>query len=308
MNRRRFVRTSTQAAALGGLGLLWTGADGCAGREAASVGAAQTMTEADASPSSSGVQEASSVLSHPGVQLYTLRTLLEDDFPGTLRQVAEIGYDEVEFAGLYERDPADIRTLLDEIGLRAPSGHVPLEAMQNDLDGTIEAAKTLGHEYLVVPYLTEDQRSSLDTYRALADTFNDLGARCQEAGLRFGYHNHDFEFETFGGEEPAYDVLLENTDPDLVSFELDLYWIAKAGRDPLDYFERYAGRFPLFHVKDMAEDGSLADVGSGTIDFARIFAQAEKAGLEHAFVEHDQPEDPLASIRASYARIEELRS
>ncbi len=113
-----------------------------------------------------------------------------------------------------------------------------------------------------------------------------MGESCREAGLRFGYHNHDFEFETIDGQIP-FDVLLDETDPGLVDFELDLFWITKGGEDPLRYFERYPGRFTLCHVKDMAAGGEMVDVGAGGIDFAAIFARAEQAGLKHFFVEHD---------------------
>ena len=126
------------------------------------------------------------------------------------------------------------------------------------------------------------------------------------------YHNHDFEFDTFGGDTPGYDVMLQETDPDLVDFEMDLFWVTHAGYDPVAYFERYPGRFSLFHVKDRAADGAMTSVGAGAIDFARIFEHAEQAGLEHAFVEHDNPGEAmnaaLDSLAASYAYLDSLRS
>lgn len=242
-----------------------------------------------------------------GVQLYTVRSVFPNDFVGVLEYIKHIGYDEVEFAGYHEREPAVIRAVLDDVGLTAPAAHLPLDAFQNSLDATLDAARAVGHRYLIVPWLAADRRTSIDDYRRFADTLNTVGERVKAAGMQLGYHNHDFEFETFGGDTPAYDVLLEETDPSLVVMELDLYWAVAAGHDPVDYFERYPGRFPLFHVKDRTAGGEMAHVGAGAIDFARIFAHAERAGLRHAIVEHDQPEDALASIRASYDHLASLR-
>ena len=288
-----------------------------------------------------------------GVQLYTLLRPLQEDFTGTLETIAEIGYGELEFAGpyafspeavkdawqamadmmgltdsgYYGHTPAELRTLLDDLGLTAPSAHIALGTVKENLDGAIEAAHAVGHRYLVCPFLPPEARQSLDDYKRLAETFNEAGQRCREAELRFAYHNHCLEFGELGGRLP-YDVLLEATDPDLVQMELDLFWITVAGFDPVDYFERYPGRFPLVHVKDLAEPmtlenevrltlfedpprlmdvmAHLADAGQGVLDFPRLFAHAEAAGIQHAFVEPDMAEDPLASIRTSYAYVEGL--
>jgi sugar phosphate isomerase/epimerase len=242
-----------------------------------------------------------------GVQLYTVRDLLVDDLEGVLEAVWRMGYEEVEFAGYHGRDPRAIRTVLDGLGLAAPAAHVGLDALRDDPAAQVEAAHVLGHRYLVVPWIDEHERASLDGYRRVADELNAFGARLQEAGLRLAYHNHDFEFEAFGGERSGYDVLLEETDPVLVAMEMDLYWTVNGGRDPIAYFARYPGRFPLLHLKDRTADGTMTEVGAGAIDFAAIFAQAEQAGIEHAFVEHDEPADPLASVRASYDALVRLR-
>lgn len=240
-----------------------------------------------------------------GVQLYTVRSLMREDFAGTLAAVAGAGYREVEFAGYFDHPPEEVRAILEGVGLEAPAAHVPLAALENDLQGTIAAARTIGHRYLVCPWLAPEDRVSIARYRELAAFWNEVGRACREADLRFGYHNHDFEFEPIGGSVP-FDVLLGETDPGLVDFELDLFWITKGGRDPLEYFGRHSGRFKLCHVKDMAADGAMVEVGKGGIDFAAIFARAEQAGLEHYFVEHDQPADPLASIAASYEHLRAL--
>src|SRR5690606_27163231 len=150
-----------------------------------------------------------------GVQLYTVRDLLAEDFVGVLEAVRRTGYEEVEFAGYHGRDPRAIRTVLDGMGLTAPAAHVGLGALRDDLDAQAEAAYVLGHRYLVVPWLDAGERASLDGYRRVAETLNALGARLREAGIQLAYHNHAFEFETFGGDRTGYDVLLEATDPAL---------------------------------------------------------------------------------------------
>jgi len=241
-----------------------------------------------------------------GVQLYTLRTLLAKDFEGTLASLARIGYREVEFAGLYDRSPADIRAVLEREGLMAPAGHYPLEALRDDPNRTLDIATELGHRYVVVAWLAEADRNSADSLRRTAELFNRIGGAAAARDLRFAYHNHDFEFRPVGGEIP-FDVLLAETDPGMVWYEMDLFWITKGGKDPLDYFARYPGRFPLVHVKDMAAGEKMVDVGAGAIDWARIFARREQAGIEHYFVEHDEPADPLASVTASYQYLRGLR-
>ncbi len=249
-----------------------------------------------------------------GVQLYTLREALKQDFVGTLAEVARIGFREVEFAGLYERPAREIRGILDRHGLRAPSGHVGLAELSDGLDQTIANATTLGHKYVVLAWIPEEMRTSTG-YGQLARTLNQAGAKLRKAGLTLGYHNHWFEFDQLqDAADPAgenrrtgYDLLLEQTDPSVVVMELDLYWIRKGHHDPLVYFARYPGRFHLVHVKDMAADGSMVDVGAGTIDWKAILAQAPRAGVRHYFVEHDEPADPLASARASFSYLKQLR-
>ncbi len=247
-----------------------------------------------------------------GVQLYTVRDIFPDDFIGTLEMIKRMGYDEVEFAGYHGREPRIVRAVLDDVGLTAPATHVPLDALRDDIGGVLEAAQTVGHAYVVLPWIDGDDRpNDVDGYRRFAEELNEIGARVQEAGVQFAYHNHDFEFDTFGGGTPGYDVMLDETDPALVAMELDLYWATHAGYDPLDYFARYPSRFPLFHVKDRTAGGEMVSVGAGAIDFAEIFDHAEQAGLRHAFVEHDSPGEEmnaaLDSLRASYAHLDSLR-
>ena len=287
MNRRSFLQTSATLAGAAATGTL--------------LGCADTPEPSDVAPATAG----SGLIQSLGVQLYTLRSLLTDDFDATLQAVADIGYGEVEFAGYYDRDLQALRQQLDALGLAATAAHFPLASFQNDLDGVLEAAAALGHRYVVCPWLGEDERGGAARYRELAELFNDIGAQCAAAGVRFAYHNHDFEFETDGGQV-LYDVLLEGTDPEVVAMELDLFWINAAGYDPMAYFERYPGRFELLHIKDRTADGAMVAVGAGTIDFAAILAQAEQGGVQHQYVEHDNPEDPLVSIRASYQHLQAL--
>lgn len=240
-----------------------------------------------------------------GLQLYTVRHALEKDFEGTIARVAATGYKEVELAGYFGRAPRDLRALLDHHGLSAPSAHVSLAPDQ--WRAALEAAPIVGHRYLVIAWIPPEERRTLDDYKRAAERLTHAAADAHAAGLRLAYHNHDFEFQPLEGQLP-YDVLLAGTDPTLVQLEMDLYWTVKGGQDPLAYFARWPGRFPMVHVKDggPAPERRIVDVGSGTIDFRRIFAHADQAGIRHYFVEHDEPSDPFASIRASYGYLKRL--
>ncbi len=240
-----------------------------------------------------------------GLQLYTVRHELQRDFDGTIARVAATGYREVEFAGYFGKAPRELRALLDHHGLSAPSAHVSLAPDQ--WHAALDAAPVVGHRYLVVAWIPPEQRRTLDDYKRIAESFNGAGKQARAAGLQFAYHNHDFEFAPLEGRLP-YDVLLAETDPQLVQLEIDLYWITKGGQDPLAYFARWPGRVPMVHVKDSAgpPDHRMTDVGAGTIDWKRIFAQRDQAGIRHCFVEHDQPPDAFASIRASYEYLKRL--
>ena len=245
-------------------------------------------------------------ISRIGLQLYTVRDLMKKDVEGTLAAVAAAGYTEVEFAGYFDKTPAEIRAMLDRHGLTAPgvhTGDVSPDAWAKALD----AAKAIGHQYIVVPWIPEERRKTLADWKAVAADFNRAASAAQAAGVQFAYHNHDFEFALVEGQVP-YDVLLAETDPKLVQLEIDLYWITKGGHDPLAYFARWPGRVPLVHVKDSlgAPDYKQVDVGAGTIDWKRIFARGAQAGIQHYFVEHDQPADPMASITASCAYLKQL--
>ena len=296
MNRRSFLRTSGTALA----------ATALAGPTAARVLAAARAA---------GVPDA------VGIQLYTLRDIFPGDVVGTLEMLTRYGYGEVETAGYADRSPEVFRALLDTLGLRSPAAHqlvsevLPAstrtaDAGLPDMDTALAQVQAAGQDYLVIPWLPPDARPDRDGYLALADVLNGLGERARAAGVQLAYHNHDFEFDAFGTDRPAYFDFVERLDPELVTMELDLYWATAAGYDPVALFERYPGRFPLWHVKDGAgEEMTQSVVGRGVIDWPRIFAASETAGLRHAFVEADTPPDDasLAFAEASLDYVESLR-
>jgi sugar phosphate isomerase/epimerase len=260
-----------------------------------------------------------------GLQLYTVRDLMKKDFEGTIAKVAQIGYKEVEFAGYFGKSPQEVRAILDSNKLTSPSEHVPYDTVEKKWPETLEAAHTLGQKFIVCPWIDVSQRKEADGWKHAAEAFNHAGELAQKAGIQFAYHNHAFEFEpskALGGKLP-YDFLLAETDPKLVKMEMDLCWITVGGQDPVKYFDRYPGRFPLVHVKDWTtkgpsgndyggatgaskKPGHMTDVGQGEIDWKRIFAQSGKAGIEHYFVENDEPKSAFEDIQISYDYLTKL--
>ncbi|GGI97832.1 sugar phosphate isomerase [Alicyclobacillus cellulosilyticus] len=243
-----------------------------------------------------------------GVQLYTLRDVLQDDFAGTLRKVAEMGFDGVEFAGYGGYTAPQLRALCDELGLEPVSSHVPLDVLESKLDEALAYAKELGLRHIACPWSPPERRNSRAAYQALADSLNRIGTACHEAGILFSYHNHAFEFDTFDGEY-GLDLLLQWTQPSFVGAELDMYWVEYAGESAKAYLRKYAGRCRFLHVKDMAADEqrSFAEVGSGSLDVPGILEVAAETGVEWLIIEQDvcqQP--PLDSVRQSYAYVSRL--
>lgn len=223
----------------------------------------------------------------------------------TLEEVARIGYREVEFAGYFGRTPQQIRSLLDANGLAAPSSHGgDLNTIRTRWAQALEDATIVGHRYLVCASLPRSEQTA-DGYKRVAAEFNRAGEEAAKAGITLAYHNHDFEFRPVG-DTIGYDLLLAECDPTLVQMQMDLFWIVKGGRDPLAYFAKHPGRFYSVHVKDMDASGAMVDVGAGQLPFAKYFGQAAQAGIRHYFVEHDNPADPLASIRASFEHLARL--
>ena len=241
-----------------------------------------------------------------GLQLYTVRDLMEENFEYALRQVAEIGYREVEFAGLFGKEPKKVATMLGKMGLTAPSSHIPLDRLRTGLPGVVDEAQTLGNQYVVCPSIDGSLQKDAAGWRRAAADLNRAGDSLQRVGLRLAYHNHDVEFHPLPSGEIGYDILLAECDPKFVKMELDLYWITKGGRDPLEYFAKWPSRFPLVHVKDMAGNGAMTAVGQGHIDWGRIFAKRRDAGIEHFYVEYDDTRSPIADITVSYDYMKRL--
>jgi len=251
----------------------------------------------------------------PGFELYSVRSLLARDFEGTLEALAKLGYREVEGADLFGRTPGEARRCFDALGLTAPSWHTFLDPENGAaLDEAIARAAALGAWFLVAATAKElvsfgpkgvALREDLPAtgYRGIAAFLNRAGARCREAGLAFAYHNHHVELRPVEPGRSGLDLLLEESDPAHVSFELDLAWTVAGGADPRALFAKHPGRFPLCHAKDVNERGEDLDVGAGIVDFAAILADAERAGVEHLFVERDTEEDPLRTAARGYAHL-----
>jgi sugar phosphate isomerase/epimerase len=248
-----------------------------------------------------------------GLELYTVRDALGKDFEGTLAQVAKVGYKEVEFAGFFahlpEFNPSPKRTreILDADGLSAPATHVPYSALSlENWPKVLEASKILGHEYIVNPSIDREVLKQSDGWKRAAQTFNRAGEESQKAGIQFAYHNHVEEFKPTADGKLPYDILLSESDPNLVKMEMDLGWAHEARVDPLKYFAQYPGRFPVVHVKDFDKNDMMTEVGSGVIDWKGIFAKSELGGIKHYFVEHDNPMLPFTSIEKSYQYLKQL--
>lgn len=236
-----------------------------------------------------------------GLQLYTLRDDLSKDVKSTIEKVANAGYTTVETYGFSIKDqfwgisPKEFKDLLDKNHLKAVSGHYNLGSFLYDgntteLVAAIGAAKVLKSEYLTIPWVDEPFRKD---FKIIASRLNEAAKLCHKAGLKLAYHNHDFEFQKQDGIT-GYEILLKETDKDLVYFELDLYWVVRSGNDPLKLFKENPGRFKMWHVKDMDKFNPAlnAEVGSGSIDFKPIFAEAKQSGMEHFFVEQENNYNP----------------
>ena len=265
------------------------------------VAAAGTASAAPSiSPASTGTKTRV-----PGIQLYTVRASMATDVAATLQAIAGIGYAEVEFAGYFDHSPGRMRALLERFGLAAPSAHMDARALRDDPNPLVDAAAEIGHDYVTIGGLNAEDRQSIDDYRKWAEVFNRLGETCRTNGMRFAYHNHDHEFLPMQGRVP-FDVLLQETEADLVDFELDFFWVRKAGSDILDVIGQAPGRFTMSHIKDIDVAGNMVDVGNGTIDFAGILADPAAAAIQHCFVEHDAPPDPFQSAAFSHYALQAI--
>jgi len=281
-----------------------------------------------------------------GIQLFTIPKLLETDFPGTMKLIADKGYKEVEFFGPYpfsvpeaqERwksvTPAlgfsgsgyfglkveEVKKILTDNGLTTPSMHTDIATLRNNIEQLAEAAHALGQTYAIIP--SAPTRATLDEYKKDADEYNEIGSKAQKLGLRFGYHNHGNGLKSMNGEVP-FDLTLKRTDPNLVFFEMDIFWTTAGGADPVAYLDNNPGRFRLMHVKDMSKDVRfpgdggdsqqwmslfpyLTDPGSGVLDLKKILSHAKKSGIEHFLLEYDLTKNPDQTLENSYKFLSTL--
>lgn len=244
-----------------------------------------------------------------GLQLYSVRKEMLADATGTLKQLAKIGYKELESArsekgNCYGLSAKEIRKVAGDLGMKVVSGHVHIdENFQRSIDQAAEA----GQQYLVCSSLPFEGQT-VDNYKKVAEAFNKAGEQCKKVNIIFGYHNHEYEFEEAEGKV-LYDVLLDNTDPSLVQMELDLGWVVASGKDPMQYFEQYPGRFPLWHLKDMdfAKKEST-EFGKGDVNIKQLLDNAGKSGMKHFFVEQEEyASSALESLRHNYSFLMKLK-
>ena len=275
---------------------------GCGAGEGGAAGGADAGTAA--SGSTAAPDTGASVLPALGVQLYTLREAIGQDLDAVLASLAEIGYAEVELFQLHGLAPGEMRAKLDAVGLRATSSHYDLSLLRDDLDQHIASALELGQQLMVVPWLAESERGAGALAR-VTDDLNRIGTAVRDAGMRLGYHNHDFEFVAAAGGDGStiMDLILAGTDPEVVDWQMDIFWTVHGGMDPFAQLEAHEGRITSVHVKDRTTGGEMVDVGDGVIDFSSVLAAAEQQGLLHAFVEHDNPTDAIESARKAYAHL-----
>jgi sugar phosphate isomerase/epimerase len=240
------------------------------------------------------------------LQLYTVRDDLARDFDGTLARVAEIGYAGVEFAGFNGLPASKISKMLRHYNLTAAGAHIPYEDLETDLEAVVEYNLEIDNKYLIVPAISEDRRKDRKKWRSFAHQLNEIGRDIEDYGLKIGYHNHAFEFEDYGGQT-GWEILLEELDANVVVAEIDTYWIQYGGADPVEWIKQFAGRCPLIHLKDMADDAdrSCTEIGAGTLNLDAIFEAAEAGGIEWYIVEQDTcaAHPPLESARISFENL-----
>jgi len=293
-NRRGFLKTS----AAGALGVMALGPLGCTSAAA-------------------GGKKGTGV----GLQLYSIRDAMAKDVPGSLQKVSDLGYKFLEMAGysdgkFYGYAPEEFKKMANDLGMEVLSSHTMVEAEGITIDNAkimADAHAELGVKYCVQPWVNEPDRN-IESYKKMIGDWNEVGKIMKDVGIQFAYHNHNFEFLNMDGVVPYYDLFLPEMDADLITMEIDLYWVTKAGQDPVEMFNKYPGRFQLFHLKDMSTETApyfdvikddISPVGAGLIDFKRILAAKEKAGMKHFFVEDDNQGNgkPFEGIETSITNI-----
>jgi len=255
-----------------------------------------------------------------GLQLYTLRDIIGKDPKGVLKQVADLGYQELETFGyregmLFGMTVKDFGVYVSSLGMKITSGHYGMGmsertktmkgSLSNDWERAVADAKEMGQEYMIIAFLMPEERASIDNYKRVCEMINKGGEVCKQYGLKIGYHNHDFEFVELEGQIPFH-LMMKELDPKLVSMELDLYWATFSGNNPIDLFAKYPGRFEQWHLKDMdkADRKKNPFLGTGSIDFRKIYASAKLSGMKHAYVEHDTfPASSIETVTADIASV-----
>lgn len=255
-----------------------------------------------------------------GLILYTIRDAMDEDVPGSLKKVSDLGYKYVELASyndgrFYGHEPAEFKKMVDDLGMVILSSHTQVEAAGITVDNAkimADAHAILGVKYCVQPWVEEVDRN-IESYKKMVGDWNEVGRIMKDVGIQFGYHNHNFEFNNIDGVVPYYDIYMPEMDADLITLELDLYWATRAGQDPVEMFNKFPGRFQLWHVKDSSKEtapdfdvneetkAAITSVGTGVIDFKRIFAAREVAGMKYFFVEDDNQNNgkPFVGIETS---------
>ena len=285
------------------------------------------------------------VLDAVGIQLFSLPKTLEGDFEGGMKMLAEMGYTEIEMfgpytfssqsakerwstitpmlgfngSGFFGKSPQEVKALFDDLGLKVPSMHTDLDTLENHIENFAESAEILGFEYLVLPAIPDERRKTMDDYKKMADTFNTVGANAKKLGLKFAYHNHGYGLNAVDGQVP-FEVLMDNTDPDLVFLEMDIFWTMAGKADPATYLKKYSGRYHCMHLKDMktlqtfSGDGgdasqwmalfpNMASAGEGLVDFHKLLPVAKEHGVKHFFVEQDLVQNPDTALKTSFDHL-----
>jgi sugar phosphate isomerase/epimerase len=314
-------------------------------KTSAVVAAGTMVTSSSVIPATYGYAN----IKNAGLQLWSIAKNIEQDFTGSLQMVSDIGYKEVELFGPYpfstEKDKASwnsithllgfsqsgyfnhtakqFKEILDNKGLSTPAMHVGLDTLRHKLSETAEAAHILGQQYAGIASIPEAERRTLDDYKRIADEFNDIGQKAKSLGIRFYYHNHGYGFKEMEGKTP-FDIILQRTDPSLVYLEMDIFWTAAGGADPVKYLDANPGRYKLMHVKDMTKqvyfsgDGGdpqqwielfpyITDAGSGTLDLKTILSHAQKSGVEHFIIENDVITNPKDSLEKGFKYLSSVK-
>ncbi len=290
--RRDFIKTSAYVAA----GSLLISPLACTSKKEGVEATVDAMA---------GEAEAAIKSKEIGVQVYSAREQLAEDFEGTMKRLAEIGYKNIEAYGLgtdgmflEKFTPGDYSKIVSDVGMKVVSTHCRYFTT-DDAQKMIDASSAAGIKYTIIPSLPDELKESVDTYKQVADNLNKVGEIFKAAGLKFGYHNHAFEFELKDDQVPL-EIMLNETQSDLVTFEADLYWVTRGGTNPMDLINKFPGRFSLFHVKDAAEDLEQTTVGTGIIDFETILNARDIAGLDYYFIEDERTDDPFANLKANF--------